>query len=52
MSTQREKIIKKVREILENSPKGIRYADLIRSIVEALPATKLNKKLIKEKSKM
>ena len=42
MSTQREKIIKKVREILENSPKGIRYADLIRSIVEALPATKVN----------
>jgi len=42
MSTQREKIIKKAREILESSPKGIRYADLIRSINEALPDTKVN----------
>lgn len=37
MSTQREKIIKQAREILENSPKGIRYADLIRNISKALP---------------
>lgn len=42
MSTQREKIINKAREILENSPNGIRYADLIRSISEALPDTKVN----------
>ena len=42
MSTQREKIIKQAREILENSPKGIRYADLIRSISEALPDAKVN----------
>ncbi|OQB43980.1 MAG: hypothetical protein BWY03_00471 [Parcubacteria group bacterium ADurb.Bin159] len=42
MTTQREKIIKATREILENSPKGIRYADLIRSISEALPDTKIN----------
>ena len=42
MSTKREKIIKKAREILESSPKGIRYADLIRSINEALPDTKVN----------
>jgi len=42
MSTQREKIIKQAREILENSPKGIRYADLIRGISEALPDVKIN----------
>ena len=42
MNTQREKIIKQAREILENSPKGIRYSDLIRSISEALPDTKVN----------
>jgi len=42
MSAQREKIIKQVREILENSPKGIRYADLIRGISEALPDVKIN----------
>lgn len=42
MSTQREKIIKQVRKILKNSKKGIRYADLIRSINEALPKTKIN----------
>ena len=41
-TTQREKIINKAREILENSPKGIRYADLIRSINEALPDAKIN----------
>ncbi len=42
MTTQREKIIKTAREILENSPKGIRYADLMRSISELLPDTKIN----------
>jgi len=42
MPTQREKIIKTAREILENSPKGIRYADLIRSISETLPDAKIN----------
>lgn len=42
MPTQREKIIKTMREILENSPKGIRYADLIRSISEKLPDAKIN----------
>lgn len=42
MATQREKIIKTAREILENSPKGIRYADLIRSISQALPKAKIN----------
>lgn len=42
MSTEREKIIKQFFQILENSPKGIRYADLIRGINEALPETKVN----------
>lgn len=42
MSTQREKIIKQARDILENSPKGIRYADLLRGIHETLPDTKIN----------
>jgi hypothetical protein len=42
MSTQQEKIIKQVREILENSSKGIRYADLIKGISEALPDVKIN----------
>ncbi|HQK58746.1 MAG TPA: hypothetical protein PLW91_02830 [Candidatus Pacearchaeota archaeon] len=42
MPTQREKIIKTARETLENSPKGIRYADLIRGISEVLPDTKIN----------
>jgi len=28
MSTQREKIIKKVKEILKKSPQGIRYSEL------------------------
>ena len=41
MSTQREKIIKKVYEILENKPNGIRYADLIREIKNALPETNI-----------
>lgn len=42
MPTQREKIIKKVYEILENKPNGIRYADLIRKISEALPEVNIN----------
>lgn len=42
MATQREKITKTMMEILENSPEGIRYADLIRRISEALPNTKVN----------
>lgn len=42
MPTQREKIINTVREILENSPNGIRYADLIRKISEVLPDAKVN----------
>jgi len=42
MSAQQEKIRKQVREILENSPKGIRYTDLVRSINEALPDIKIN----------
>jgi hypothetical protein len=42
MSTQGEKIIKKVYEILENKPNGIRYADLIRKISEELPKIKVN----------
>lgn len=42
MSTLREKIIKKLYEILEGRPNGIRYADLIRSINERLPETKVN----------
>jgi len=42
MPTQREKIIKKIYEILENQPDGIRYADLIRRISEELPEIKVN----------
>lgn len=42
MPTQREKIIKKIYEILENQPDGIRYADLIRKISEELPEIKVN----------
>jgi len=42
MQTQREKIIKKAMEILENSPNGIRYTDLVRHISEALPDVKIN----------
>jgi hypothetical protein len=40
--TQREKIIKKLYEILENKPNGIRYADLIREISQELPDIKVN----------
>lgn len=42
MPTQREKIIKKIYEILENKPNGIRYADLIRKISEELPGVNVN----------
>jgi hypothetical protein len=41
MPTQREKIIKKAREILENSPEGIRYSDLVRKIQDTYPEIKL-----------
>jgi len=44
MSTQREKIIKKAKEILKNSPKGIKYSDLVKKIREELP--KVNKNTI------
>jgi len=42
MPTQKEKIIKKAYEILENKPNGIRYADLIREISDELPEVKVN----------
>jgi len=42
MPTQREKIIKKVYEILEKQPNGIRYADLICRISEELPGVNIN----------
>jgi hypothetical protein len=38
----KEKIIKKVYEILEKEQNGIRYADLIRKISKELPDTKIN----------
>jgi hypothetical protein len=41
MPTQREKIIKKAYEILENSPEGIRYSDLVMKIQQAYPEIKL-----------
>lgn len=37
MPTQREKIVKKALEILENRPNGIRYSELIREIKNQLP---------------
>jgi hypothetical protein len=42
MATQKEKIIKKVYEILDNKPNGIRYADLIREISNELPEVNVN----------
>ncbi len=42
MDTIRQKIKDQLYQILKNSPKGIRYADLIRRISEALPNTKVN----------
>lgn len=41
MPTQREKITNMAMEILENHPNGIRYADWVRKISEALPDVKL-----------
>jgi hypothetical protein len=41
MATKREIIINKTKEILENSPNGIRYADLIRNLNDTLPDIKL-----------
>lgn len=37
MPTQREKIVKKTLEILENRPSGIRYSELFRAIKNQLP---------------
>ena len=42
MSTQREKIIKKAKEILERSPQGVRYSELVRQIHEEYPRIKVN----------
>lgn len=42
MPTQREKIIKKIREILENKPNGIRYSELHQEIKNALPEVNVN----------
>jgi len=42
MPTQREKIIKKVMEVLENRPNGIRYSELHREIKKALPEVNVN----------
>ncbi len=41
MPTQREKIIKKAKEILENSPDGIRYSELVNRIHEEYPDIKI-----------
>jgi len=40
--TQREKIINKIREILENKPNGVRYADLVRRISRELPGVNVH----------
>ena len=42
MPTQREKIIKKIKEILENKPSGIRYSELHQEIKNALPEVNVN----------
>jgi len=42
MQTQREKIIKKIYEILENKPNGIRYTDLVNEIKSQLPEVNEN----------
>lgn len=42
MPTQREKIIKKTLEILEDRPNGIRYSELFRELKDALPETAEN----------
>lgn len=42
MSTQREKIIKKVIEILRNNPGGVRYSELVRKVKQELPEVKIN----------
>ncbi len=41
MPTQREKIIKKAREILKNSPNGVRYSELVNQIHEEYPKFKI-----------
>lgn len=42
MSTQKEQIIEQAYQILENSSKGVRYADLIKKISEDLQGVKLS----------
>lgn len=42
MPTQREKIIKKIKEILEDKPNGIRYSDLHSEVKNALPEVNPN----------
>src|SRR5215208_3557933 len=42
MMTSREKIRKKALEILADTPKGIRYSDLMRRIQEELPNIPFN----------
>jgi hypothetical protein len=41
MPAQREKIIKKAREILENSPEGVRYSELVNRIHSEYPEIKI-----------
>ena len=41
-TTNREIILKATKEILENYPKGIRYADLVKNISAKLPDIKVN----------
>jgi len=42
MPTQREKIIKKIREILEKSLQGVRYSELVRRISTECPEININ----------
>ena len=42
MPTQQQKIIQKIKEILENSPRGVRYSDLVKAIQRELPEVNIN----------
>lgn len=42
MPTQRDKIIKKALEVLQNNPDGVKYTDLVRRIKNALPEVNEN----------
>jgi len=42
MPTQQQKIIQKIKEILENSPRGVRYSDLVKAIQKELPQVNIN----------